>query len=127
MKTMILKKFIPGLTVTGSDASQEASGTTSVVIMKIWNQLKPVLLAFVGIGMFLLFWEGISVFLKREMPGPAATLSVLYDMLVNPFYDYGPNDKGIGLQLWYSMVRVAMGFGLATVFAIPIGMLLGAS
>lgn len=127
MKTMTLKKFIPGLTVIGSDASQEASGTIAVMFRKVWRQLAPVLLAFVGIGMFLLFWEGISVFLKREMPGPSATLSVLYDMLVNPFYDNGPNDKGIGLQLWYSMIRVAMGFGLATIFAIPIGMLLGAS
>ena len=26
-----------------------------------------------------------------------------------PFYDNGPNDKGIGLQLGYSLARVALG------------------
>jgi len=124
---MALKKFIPGLTVTVSDASKEASDTSVVFLKKVWSMIAPVLLAFVGIGLFLLFWEGISVFLKRELPGPASTLTVLYDMLVNPFYDNGPNDKGIGLQLGYSMIRVAKGFGLATIFAVPIGMLLGAS
>jgi nitrate/nitrite transport system permease protein len=30
--------------------------------------------------------------------------------LLNPFYDAGPNDKGIGIQLGYSIYRVLAGF-----------------
>ncbi len=47
--------------------------------------------------------------------------------LSQPFYDNGPNDKGIGLQLAYSLARVALGFGIACLVAIPAGFLLGMS
>ena len=47
--------------------------------------------------------------------------------LSNPFYDNGPNDKGIALQLGFSLARVALGFALACVVAIPLGFLIGMS
>ena len=47
--------------------------------------------------------------------------------LSNPFYDNGPNDKGIGIQIAYSIGRVALGFGLAALFAIPMGFVIGMS
>ena len=48
-------------------------------------------------------------------------------MLSDPFYDYGPNDKGIGLQLFNSIKTVLFGFLLGSLIAIPIGILMGAS
>mgnify|MGYP001253650142 CR=1 FL=1 len=47
--------------------------------------------------------------------------------LADPLYDNGPNDKGIGLQLGYSLARVALGFGIAALVAIPLGFLIGMS
>ena len=47
--------------------------------------------------------------------------------LAHPFYDNGPNDKGIGIQLGWSLLRVALGFGLAAIVAIPLGFLIGMS
>ena len=47
--------------------------------------------------------------------------------LADPFYDRGPNDKGIGIQLGHSLWRVALGFGLAALLAIPLGFLIGMS
>jgi nitrate/nitrite transport system permease protein len=47
--------------------------------------------------------------------------------LSNPFYDNGPNDKGIGIQLGYSLARVGAGFLLACLVAIPLGFVLGMS
>ena len=45
----------------------------------------------------------------------------------SPFYDQGPNDKGLGLQLAHSLGRVALGFGLAALAAIPLGFVIGMS
>jgi nitrate/nitrite transport system permease protein len=45
----------------------------------------------------------------------------------DPFYDKGPNDKGIGIQLAYSLARVGAGFLLAALLAIPLGFLIGMS
>ena len=47
--------------------------------------------------------------------------------LSSPFYDNGPNDKGVGLQLAYSLARVGLGFSIAALVAIPLGFLIGMS
>lgn len=89
--------------------------------------LKNILLPAFGVSLFLLFWETISSVGGRELPGPAATWAVLYEMLSNPFYDNGPNDKGILIQLWNSVVRVFLGFFFGSIVAIPLGILMGSS
>ena len=47
--------------------------------------------------------------------------------LADPFYDNGPNDKGIAIQLGHSLLRVGLGFALAALLAIPLGFLIGMS
>ena len=47
--------------------------------------------------------------------------------LASPFYDNGPNDKGLGIQLAHSLARVGAGFVLAALVAIPLGFLIGMS
>ena len=64
---------------------------------------------------------------KSAMPGPLDVGAKLWEHLRRPFYDNGPNDKGLGIQLAYSIARVAIGYLLAVVVAIPIGFLIGMS
>ncbi|MFG5119904.1 nitrate ABC transporter permease [Methylorubrum sp. POS3] len=64
---------------------------------------------------------------KSAMPGPLDVAATIWGHLKDPFYDRGPNDKGIGIQLAYSVGRVALGYGLAVIVAIPIGFLIGMS
>src|SRR5260221_8081224 len=64
---------------------------------------------------------------KSAMPGPLDVGAKLWEHLRQPFYDNGPNDKGIGIQLAYSIARVAPGYLLAVAVAIPIGFLIGMS
>jgi len=64
---------------------------------------------------------------KSAMPTPADIGSTIWKHLVDPFYVRGSNDKGIGIQLAYSLGRVLLGFGLAALFAIPLGFLIGMS
>jgi nitrate/nitrite transport system permease protein len=47
--------------------------------------------------------------------------------LADPFYDNGPNDKGIAIQLGHSLGRVGLGFLLAALVAIPMGFVIGMS
>ncbi|MHC2016981.1 nitrate ABC transporter permease [Methylobacterium sp. CM6247] len=64
---------------------------------------------------------------KSAMPGPLDVAATAWKHLRDPFYDRGPNDKGLGIQLAYSIGRVALGYGLAVLVAIPIGFLIGMS
>jgi nitrate/nitrite transport system permease protein len=64
---------------------------------------------------------------KSAMPGPLDVAAKLFEHLRRPFYDNGPNDKGVGIQLAFSIARVGMGYLLAVLVAIPIGFLIGMS
>ena len=64
---------------------------------------------------------------KSAMPGPLDVGVKLWEHLRRPFYDNGPNDKGLGIQLGYSILRVLLGYFLAVIVAIPIGFLIGMS
>jgi len=60
-------------------------------------------------------------------PGPLEVARTSWEHLSDPFYDKGPNDKGIGIQLAHSLARVGMGFLLAMAVALPLGFLIGMS
>ena len=80
-------------------------------------------------GFLVLFaaWEFASLLSKRELPSPIKTMKVFFNMWADPFYDAGPNDKGIGVQLLLSLERVFIGFAYGTLIAIPFGFLIGAN
>ncbi|MGB8487970.1 MAG: nitrate ABC transporter permease [Xanthobacteraceae bacterium] len=64
---------------------------------------------------------------KSAMPGPLEVGAKIWDHLKDPFYDRGSNDKGLGIQLAYSVARVMIGYLIAVAVAIPIGFLIGMS
>jgi len=64
---------------------------------------------------------------KSAFPSPAEVGRKIWGHLKDPFYDKGPNDKGIGIQLAFSVVRVLTGYLLAALVAIPLGFLIGMS
>jgi len=64
---------------------------------------------------------------KAGVPPPSQVLAKAWEQLSNPFYDAGPNDKGIGIQIGYSIYRVLTGYLLAALIAIPLGFLIGMS
>jgi len=64
---------------------------------------------------------------KSAFPTPAEVGAKLWGHLADPFYDKGPNDKGIGIQLAYSIARVLTGYLLAALVAVPLGFLIGMS
>ena len=79
----------------------------------------------------LLFWQALakpSVGGKTQgLPGPVPVVITAWDMLSDPFYDHGPNDKGIRLQLLHSLARLGMGCVGASLVAILLGVVLGLS
>ncbi|MEP6771704.1 MAG: nitrate ABC transporter permease, partial [Polaromonas sp.] len=60
-------------------------------------------------------------------PTPLQMGQTAWRHLADPFYDNGPNDKGIAIQLGFSLARVGLGFLLACVVAVPLGFVIGMS
>ena len=108
-------------------SSEKGNTSLKLLFNNVFQKSKSALFALVGLVFFAGFWSLVSYFTEQALPGPVATLTVLKEMLSDPFYDYGPNDKGIGLQLFTSIKTVLSGFLIGSLFAIPIGILMGAS
>lgn len=77
-----------------------------------------------GFAVFVLIWQGIAL-LVPEIPTPGKTWDAARELFAHPFYDNGPNDKGIGWNVLASLQRVAIGFGLAALVGIPVGFAIG--
>jgi nitrate/nitrite transport system permease protein len=108
-------------------------------------RMKSLLLTIVLLAIFLGIWESVVKVPERtealteyelliggadqeaRVPPPSKVIALAITEIGNPFYDAGPNDKGIGIQLGYSLYRVLTGFFLAFIIAIPVGFLIGMS
>jgi len=80
----------------------------------------------IGIALFVLLWQIISTSGgEHGLPGPVKTWESAKLLFADPFYDRGPNDKGIGWNILHSLYRVGIGFGLAALVGIPLGFMIG--
>lgn len=71
-------------------------------------------------------WELIAGITNHEIPTPLMTWDVFKEVMQNPMQN-DPDYKGIGVKLLSSLARVGIGFGLGSLVAIPIGLLMGSS
>ncbi|MCS6782592.1 MAG: ABC transporter permease [Gloeomargarita sp. SKYBB_i_bin120] len=74
-------------------------------------------------------WDmGVKARIFSELiPSPFDTAKEFWRWVSNPFYDNGPNDKGIGWLVLFSLRRVCLGFLIGVSIAIPVGVLMGLS
>jgi nitrate/nitrite transport system permease protein len=95
---------------------------------KVFNirTLKSLVYFMAGIALMGGIWELISWYTKYEIPSPRMTWTVLKEVMQNPMQD-DPDYKGIGTKLLSSLTRVGIGFGLGSLIAIPIGLLMGSN
>jgi nitrate/nitrite transport system permease protein len=75
----------------------------------------------------LLLWQFLTSQAGSSLPPPTQVVSDSYELIVNPFFDNGGTDKGLGLHVLASLQRVALGYVLAAVAGVALGTLVGAS
>ncbi|MEO0537568.1 MAG: nitrate ABC transporter permease [Cyanobacteria bacterium P01_A01_bin.123] len=82
-----------------------------------------------SLAIFLGFWEigARAGLFAKGMPTASATLKEFWWWTTHPFFNNGPNDLGIGWNLLISLRRVAIGYILASLVAVPLGILIGIS
>jgi len=98
-----------------------------------WKKTKPVIfrdvfiLPVLGLLGIIVLWWIIALANHELMPTPPEALIANLDHILNPFYQRGPGNLGIGWLLIASLRRVLLGFLLGAVVAIPLGFLIGMS
>ncbi|TAG32178.1 MAG: nitrate ABC transporter, permease protein [Sphingobacteriia bacterium] len=97
--------------------------------MKNSISLKSLLPAFyfaIGIAIVGGIWELIAHLTKNEIPNPSMTWITFKEVIQQPMQD-DPDIKGIGTKLLSSLKRVGIGFGIGSLIAIPLGIIMGSS
>lgn len=96
-----------------------------VVLLGIWEWTSQPPEATEALTEYELLMGGVEQ--EARVPPPSDVIAHALKELGDPFYDAGPNDKGIGIQLAYSLYRVLSGFLMAALVAIPVGFVIGMS
>jgi len=84
----------------------------------------PPLLA---IGAIVGLWELLCAAPDATLPPPSRVVSETWELIVDPFYDRGGIDKGLFWHIYASLKRVALGYFLAAIGGIGLGVLIGSS
>ncbi|MEA5565842.1 MULTISPECIES: nitrate ABC transporter permease [unclassified Anabaena] len=91
-------------------------------LQKQFPELVPPILA---IAIFLAIWQLFSWTPGATLPGPIKVIQDTWILILYPFYDRGGIDKGLFWQIWASLQRVAIGYSLAAVIGIALGIAIG--
>ena len=87
------------------------------------NTLPPLVALAVLIGV----WQLLCMGSGASLPAPSKVVTDTWELIANPFFDNGGTDKGLFWHLAASLKRVAIGFSLAAIGGILLGVLIGQS
>ncbi len=79
----------------------------------------------VSMGILLALWTLLCATFAKDLPTPAVTAKALGAMLAHPFFKNDDGSMGVGNLVIASLGRVFLGFGMASIVAIPLGILAG--
>jgi nitrate/nitrite transport system permease protein len=79
------------------------------------------------VGALVAVWEWAASGPGASLPPPSSVWETSQELITSPFYDRGGLDKGLGLHLFASLQRVAVGFALSAIAGVALGMLVGSS
>ena len=103
--------------------ASRASRVLAPVRRHVWNVLPPL----VAVGAIVGLWELLCAAPDASLPPPSRVVSETWDLIVHPFYDRGGIDKGLFWHVYASLKRVALGYLLASIAGIALGVLVGSS
>jgi nitrate/nitrite transport system permease protein len=79
------------------------------------------------LSFLLLLWQMLCGQEGASLPPPSKVLTDTWELIVDPFFDNGGTDVGLFWQILASLKRVAVGFSLAAVAGVALGVLIGQS
>jgi len=106
---------------------RRASANTSenVLVSRLQKLLPDLVPPLVAIAIFLVVWQLFSLTPGATLPGPIQVVQETWILIGWPFYDRGGIDKGLFWQVLASLQRVAIGYTLAAIVGIGLGILVG--
>lgn len=106
-------------------AQKRPASTSFFQNPKVRERLDDILTPLITFLILLVVWEVLTSFPGAELPGPIEVVTSTRDLILYPFYIKGPTDRGLFWQVFASLQRVAIGYGLAAIVGVSLGILVG--
>jgi nitrate/nitrite transport system permease protein len=81
----------------------------------------------IALAFLLGLWQVICSQHGASLPPPTKVIKDTWPLISDPFFDHGGVDKGLFWHILASLKRVALGFSLAAVAGVALGVLIGQS
>jgi nitrate/nitrite transport system permease protein len=81
----------------------------------------------IAVALLLVTWQVLCSGSGATLPPPLKVLQDTWELIIDPFFDRGAIDKGLFWHLYASLKRVAIGYSLAAVVGVALGVLVGQS
>jgi nitrate/nitrite transport system permease protein len=109
---------------TNTSLRPNASSQWAAQFSKQATQLLPPIVFTLVI---LALWQLLCMSPSSLIPGPIRMVSDTWNYIIDPFFDNGGTDKGLGWQILISLQRVALGYSIAAVVGIVVGAIIGSN
>jgi nitrate/nitrite transport system permease protein len=80
-----------------------------------------------ALAVVLGLWQFVCMQAGASLPAPSRVISETWELIAHPFFDHGGTDKGLFWHIAASLKRVALGFSLAALVGVGLGVLIGQS
>lgn len=106
-------------------AQKRSSATSFNLTAKQKERIEDIVLPIIVIGVLLILWQIFSSLPGATLPSPVRVVQETWVLILYPFYDRGGTDKGLFWQVFYSLQRVAIGYSLAAIVGVSMGIVVG--
>jgi nitrate/nitrite transport system permease protein len=108
-----------------SSRSNLMSSLPTQILTQLRKQAADAVPPMIALLIFLVIWQILCSGPKAPLPAPLTVISETWDLIIDPFFDRGDTDKGLALQIFASLKRVAIGYSLSAIVGIGLGILIG--
>ncbi|MCP2730774.1 nitrate ABC transporter permease [Limnofasciculus baicalensis] len=113
---------------TNIDTRTQRQVKANPLVTFIQKNSQKVIRPLIAMVIFMAVWQLLCMSPEANLPSPLKVFQETWDpLIINPFFDEGGTDKGLGLQIAASLGRVAIGFSLSAIVGIGLGILVGAN
>lgn len=113
---------------TNIDRRSQRKARQNPLFSLIQKRSQKIIRPLIALAVFLVIWQILCASPDANLPSPLTVWNDTWDpLIINPFFDNGGTDKGLGWQIIFSLGRVAVGFSLAVIVGIGLGILIGSN
>lgn len=90
----------------------------------LYQKFKEVIPAFSGVFILMIIWQLLSLRSNTTLPSPITVITETWDLIKDPFFNKGGNNKGFFWLILASLKRILMGYSLSVVLGILVGLII---